>query len=95
MGVKYPDRDKIVELEELPNIGKVMAEDLRLVGVKTPADLCGKDPLELYHQLCERTGVIQDPCVLDVFIAAVDFMEGGDPKPWWSFSQERKKRFFP
>jgi effector-binding domain-containing protein len=30
------------------------------------------------------------PCVIDVFMSAVHFMEGGEPLPWWSFIQERK-----
>ena len=44
----------------------------------------------MYRALCEATGARQDPCVLDVFIAVVRFMEGGPPTPWWHYTAERK-----
>ncbi|SMQ97489.1 mitomycin resistance protein [Xanthomonas fragariae] len=31
-----------------------------------------------------------DPCVIDVFLSIVRFMEGEAPQPWWAFSKERK-----
>lgn len=52
-------------LEELPNVGKATAADLRLLGVEHPAQLVGWDPDPLYRALCKKTGVTQDPCVLD------------------------------
>ena len=51
----------------------------------------GKDPYKLYNELCRLTGKKHDPCVIDVFLSVVDFMEGGDAKPWWEFTEERKK----
>lgn len=32
-----------------------------------------------------------DPCVIDVFMAVIDFMEGEEPLPWWEFAQKRKQ----
>ena len=89
--MKNPDRKTVSQLEELPNIGKAIAGDLRLVGIQQPQDLIGKDPYQLYDDLCNATGEKHDPCVLDVFLAVVDFMEGGEPVPWWEFTAERKK----
>jgi hypothetical protein len=80
-------------LEDLPNIGPAMAADLRLLGITAPAQLCGRDPLELYRGLCQATGTRQDPCVLDVFIALTDLAAGGAPRPWWAFTAERKARY--
>ncbi len=77
-------------LTDIPNIGPAMARDLSLLGITRPAHLVGKDPLHLYHKLNEVTGVRQDPCVADTFMAAVDFMQGGAPKPWWAFTEKRK-----
>lgn len=77
---------------DIPNIGPAMSRDFALLGVKQP-DLASRDAFELYRQLCERTGTRQDPCVLDTFLAAVDFMRGGGPLPWWHFTDERKKRW--
>ena len=79
--------------EEIPNIGKRMAADFRLLGLKTPKDLKGQDPLKLYQSLNKKSGARQDPCVLDTFMAAVDFMNGGKSQPWWEFTSLRKKRY--
>jgi hypothetical protein len=89
--MKNPDRESVSRLEELPNIGKAIAGDLRLIGIDHPAKLIGKDPFKLYEKLNSATGKRQDPCVIDVFMSAVHFMEGGDALPWWSFTDERKR----
>ena len=44
----------------------------------------------MYAQLCLRTGVMHDHCVIDVFLSIVRFMQGEPPRPWWEFSKERK-----
>jgi hypothetical protein len=31
--------------------------------------------------------------VLDTFMAAVAFAEGGPPLPWWAFTEARKARY--
>jgi len=84
-------RESLKRLTDIPNIGKAMKRDLHLLGINRPADLVGRDANLLYEQLCEITQVKQDPCVLDTFIAAVRYMEGGPPKKWWEFTEERKK----
>ncbi len=89
--MKNPDRKTVSELEKLPNIGKAIAKDLRFIGIDHPDKLIGKDPFALYEALCARTGKRHDPCVIDVFMSVVCFMEGGDSLPWWSFTEERKK----
>ncbi|MBC8179797.1 hypothetical protein H8E88_01620 [candidate division KSB1 bacterium] len=40
--------------------------------------------------LCKITGKQFDPCLVDVFISAVKFMEGEPPKKWWDYTKERK-----
>jgi hypothetical protein len=91
--MKNPDRTKVLRLEDLPNIGKAMAADLRLLGIDRPQHLIGRDPLGFFHALEEVTGQRHDPCVLDIFMAAIDFMEGGEARPWWSLTGERKRRY--
>jgi len=78
-------------LEAIPNIGRSLAQDLRLLGINQPMELIGRDPQGLYQALCIRTRSRQDPCVLDAFISAVRFMEGAPPRPWWHYTPERKK----
>lgn len=86
-------REKVKKLTDLPNIGPSLAADLELLGIDKPEGLKGQDPLELYTRLEERTGSRQDPCVLDVFLSVVDFMEGGEPKTWWSYTAGRKEKY--
>lgn len=78
-------------LEQIPNIGKAVASDLRSIGITKPEQLKGKDGLALYHKLNQVTGVRHDPCMADTFMAAVDFMNGGKAKPRWSFTAKRKQ----
>ena len=80
-------------LEQLPNIGPSLAEDLRSIGITRPADLRGKDAFVLYQKLCAATGQRQDPCVLDTFMAATDFMRGSPAAPWWQYTAQRKALF--
>lgn len=80
-------------LEQLPNIGPSLAADLRLLGIAEPRDLATQDAFALYQALCRHTGTRQDPCVLDTFLAATDFMRGAEPRPWWSYTAERKKAY--
>lgn len=84
-------REQVHKLEDLPNIGKAMADDLRLIGINMPGQLRERDAYEMYAMLCEQTGVRQDPCVIDVFLSIVHFMRGGEALPWWAFTEERKK----
>jgi hypothetical protein len=87
------DRERVLELEDLPNVGKAVAADLRRIGIRKPGELAGKDPFAMYEQLGEVMGMRHDPCMLDVLISAVRFMEGGPPLPWWAFTAERKRTY--
>ena len=80
-------------LEQLPNIGPSIAGDLRQIGIEQPGDLRDQDPLRLYQRLCTVTGQRHDPCVLDTFMAAVDFMGGAPARPWWDYTAIRKQRY--
>jgi hypothetical protein len=80
-------------LEQLPNIGPSLANDLRSIGIAQPAELIASDPYTLYLALCQRSGKRQDPCVLDTFIAACDFMRGAAPTPWWNYTARRKQQY--
>ena len=79
-------------LEQIPNIGRSIAGDLRKIGITEPSQLIGRDPYLLYEQSNAAAGLRQDPCLIDCFISAVKFMEGGPPRHWWEFTLERKAR---
>lgn len=86
-------RENIRQFTDLPNIGPAAAKDFERLGFTEPSQLAGADPLHLYQSLCVATGVRQDPCVLDVFMSVTDFLAGGEPKPWWHFTEQRKRRY--
>ena len=79
-------------LQLIPNVGPAIAADLRRLGVDDPSDLVGQDPGALYDRLCTADGLRHDPCVLDVFSAAIAYVNGEPARPWWEFSRERKAR---
>lgn len=84
-------RENIKYLQDIPNVGPAITKDLQLLGVHHPAQLPGRDPYQMFNALCECTGIRHDPCVIDVFISAVRFMEGDPPKKWWAYTSERKQ----
>ena len=80
-------------LADLVSIGPAMLRDFEMLGVKSVAQLAREEPRDLYIRLCTITGERQDPCVLDVFCAAV--AQARDPelppakRQWWYWSRER------
>jgi hypothetical protein len=88
--MKAKKASEATRLEHIPNVDKAVAQDLRNIGITKPEQLQGKDGIELYHKLNKTTGVRHDPCMADTLMAAVDFMNGGKPKPWWKFTAKRK-----
>ncbi|BBB60917.1 hypothetical protein UNDKW_2644 [Undibacterium sp. KW1] len=80
----------IKQLEQLPNVGKATVADLHLLGIIEPKQLKGRNPYQMYDELCAMTKVRHDPCVYDVFISIVKFMDGDPPLAWWHYTAERK-----
>ena len=63
---------------------------MRSLGIQLPQELAGRDAFTLYQALGEKTGKRQDPCVLDTFLALVDFAEGAPARPWFHYTTQRK-----
>lgn len=78
-------------LEDIPNIGKSIAADLRSLRIETPQQLQAFDPLALYWQLAAQMGARHDPCVLYTLMAAKHFLQSGEKLPWWKFTAEGKR----
>jgi hypothetical protein len=78
-------------LEDLPNIGKSIAGDLRSLGILKPSDLAKHLPLELFHQLAGVMGKRHDPCVFYTLLAVEHFLKTSESQPWWRFTQEGKR----
>ncbi|MDP2806045.1 MAG: helix-hairpin-helix domain-containing protein [Gallionellaceae bacterium] len=77
-------------LEDLPNIGKSIASDLRAIGVLTPAQLRESDPLTTYFNLAKSMGKRRDPCVLYTLMAVKHFLVTGEKLAWWKFTEQGK-----
>ena len=80
-------------LQNIPGVGKSIAQDLRNIGIRTINDLKGKNPKKLYEASNNYVGVVQDRCLLYVFKCAVYFAEGGKNKEklkWWNWKDKKQ-----
>jgi hypothetical protein len=81
-------------LGDLISIGPAMLRDFALLGVRSVPQLARQNPESMYARLNRLTGQRQDPCVLDVFCAAV--AQAKNPRlpaeqcEWWYWSRKRK-----
>jgi hypothetical protein len=82
--------EAVGRLRAIPNVGPKMAAELVKLNVTRLEDAAGRDPDEMYHELCAIDAKRHDPCVRDVFAAVVSYAEGGPARPWWEFTPERK-----
>lgn len=83
--LKRPER-----LEDLPNIGKAIAADLRRAGIHEPEQLAMRDPLETFRELSAVMGRRHDPCVLYALMAVQHYLNSGEVLPWWTFTERGK-----
>lgn len=80
----------ISDLRRIPNVGPAVARKLERLDIAGIGDLRGRDPHELFERLCTLDARRHDPCLLDTFVAAVDYANGAPARPWWEYSRERK-----
>lgn len=82
------------QLADLISIGPAMLRDFELLGIRSVAQLARQNPQRMYARLNRISGQRQDPCVLDVFCAAV--AQARNPRlpteqsQWWYWSRKRK-----
>lgn len=81
----------VSRLEDLPNVGKSIASDLRALGIQTPQDFAQNVPLDLYLRLAPLMGKRHDPCVLYTFLAVEHFLQTAEPLPWRKFTEAGKR----
>jgi Pathogenicity locus len=84
-------RTNINDFNKIPNVGPATVRHLNILGINKPFELIGQNPYSMYKELCKVVGENLDPCLADVFISAVKFMEGAPPQKWWHYTEERKK----
>ena len=88
MGKTNSDSD---QLRQIPGVGPSIAKDLQKLGISSVQDLVGKNPEEMYLQLCTAAGQKVDRCVLYVFRCAVYFAGNTEHDPellkWWRWKE--------
>lgn len=82
-------RDALLELQRIPNVGPATARDLLRLGVRRLDDLAEREARDMYDTLCALDGVLHDICMLDVFTAVVSYARGDQSRPWWTYTAER------
>lgn len=91
--VRVENRPILKRLQSIPGVGPSTARDLLALGIRSPEDLVGRDPADLYEELCGIHGCRLDRCVLYVLRCAVYFASEPDPYPellkWWSWKDAR------
>jgi hypothetical protein len=82
------------DLEQIPGVGKSVAEDLRRLGITRMSQLKGKDPEKLYRRLCDFKASPVDRCLLYVLRCAVYYASTEDPDPdrlkWWTWKDRER-----
>ena len=84
-------RTNIENLNNIPNVGHATIKYLNILGINRPSELIGQNPYSMFRELCKITKKRFDPCLADVFISAVKYMEGKPAKKWWYYTEERKR----
>lgn len=84
---------EVKDFLDIPNVGPAMKEDFLTLGIATPKNLIHKDPFKLYTKMCRISGTRIDPCVLDTYMAVIDFMQGAPAKPWFYYTKMRKREY--
>jgi hypothetical protein len=83
------NRSYLSELMEIPGVGEKTARDLWEMGIRTPADLGGRDPQELFETLCLQQGGVTDRCNLYIYRCAIYYASNERHKPellkWWNW----------
>lgn len=78
-----------LDLTDIPGVGPKLKRKLVSIGIENVEDLRGRNPDELYENLCREMGCHVDRCVLYVFRCAVYFAgeEKHDPEmlKWWNW----------
>ena len=89
------DKEAIIkELKQIPGVGVSIATDLYNIGIRSVAQLKGKDPQKLYNESNKYAGAIQDRCLLYVFRGAVYYAETPEEQrepaklKWWNWKDQ-------
>ena len=84
---KSKEESIVQSLQVIPGVGPKLAKIFYDIGIQRISDLKGKNPEELYSQICAKHGIHVDRCVLYVCRSSVYFAETENPDSeelkWW------------
>lgn len=94
---RTPKRQRTASVETDPllalrNVGPAIRRNFHILGIETPEQLAARTADDLYRRLGAALGERVDPCVHDVFSAAIHEARTGEARVWWAFSEARKDR---
>lgn len=82
-------KEVLKNFQVIPGVGRVVSEDLWILGLRKVSDLRGKDPEALYNKLCKIQKTHIDRCMLYVFRCAVYFASNShhdsEALKWWNW----------
>lgn len=77
------------EFQQIPGVGKVIAQDFWDIGLRSIDDLKNNNAQALYEKLCTLQNTSVDRCMLYVFRCAIYFASTNNPQPellkWWNW----------
>ena len=80
------------ELKKIPWVGERISEVLYDMGFRSASDFKGRDPEDLYFQLCAQEGAEIDRCMLYVFRCIVYYASREKHNPellkWWKWKDK-------
>ena len=80
------------KLEQIPGVGKSIAQDMRSIGIRSVGQLKGKNPQKLYQKLCDFKAAPVDRCMLYVLRCAVYYASNAEHDPdllkWWNWKDK-------
>ena len=79
-------------LEQIPGVGKAIAQDIHNIGIRSVGQLKGQDPEKLYQKLCDFKASPVDRCMLYVLRCAVYYASNTEHDPqllkWWNWKEK-------
>ena len=86
-------QSSLKDLEQIPGVGKSIAQDMRNIGIRSVGQLKGRDPEKLYQKLCDVKASPVDKCMLYVLRCAVYYASNTEHDPellkWWNWKGNR------
>ena len=75
------ESSSLQELEQIPGVGKTIAQDMQNIGIHSIDDIKGRQAEQLYDRLCEFKSSPVNRCMLYVFRYAIYYASNTEYDP--------------